>query len=158
MSTYLLVKLAHVISACVLLGTGAGIAFFMLLAHRSRDPATFAAVSRMVVRADWIFTAPAVVVQLGTGLWLTQALSVPWGSRWFLSVLGLFVFVGACWLPVLWIQHRLAALPPAAYGSPPYRRLMRAWTGLGIPAFSAVLLILYLMLSKSGMGEMWWYW
>ncbi|HBS34711.1 MAG TPA: DUF2269 domain-containing protein, partial [Parvularcula sp.] len=31
------VRWLHVIGATVLLGTGAGIAFFMLMAHRTRD-------------------------------------------------------------------------------------------------------------------------
>ncbi|MEX0368349.1 MAG: DUF2269 family protein, partial [Ruegeria sp.] len=33
----LILRWLHVIGACVLLGTGAGIAFFMLMAHRSRS-------------------------------------------------------------------------------------------------------------------------
>ena len=34
----LLLKLVHVLGAAVLFGTGAGIAFFMLMAHRTREP------------------------------------------------------------------------------------------------------------------------
>jgi uncharacterized membrane protein len=36
MTVYLVLKYVHVIGAPVLLGTGAGIAFFMLLAHLRR--------------------------------------------------------------------------------------------------------------------------
>ena len=36
MTLYFLVKYLHVLGAIVILGTGAGIAFFMLMAHRSR--------------------------------------------------------------------------------------------------------------------------
>ena len=43
MTTYYLLKFLHVIGATVLLGTGAGIAFFMLMAHRTGDAATIAA-------------------------------------------------------------------------------------------------------------------
>jgi len=34
---YFILKYLHLVGAVVLLGTGAGIAFFMLMAHRSRD-------------------------------------------------------------------------------------------------------------------------
>ena len=54
---YILVKLVHVLSAAVLFGTGAGTAFFVVRARRTRDPAVAAAVGRMVVLADFLFTA-----------------------------------------------------------------------------------------------------
>ena len=40
MTLYFLVKYLHVLGAIVILGTGTGIAFFMLMAHRSRDAAS----------------------------------------------------------------------------------------------------------------------
>src|SRR5690606_2988020 len=64
---YWILKYLHVIGAAVLLGTGAGIAFFMLKAHRTGDPAVIAGVARIVVTADFLFTASAVVVQPVTG-------------------------------------------------------------------------------------------
>src|SRR5690606_8297373 len=68
-TTYFVLKYLHVIGAAVLMGTGAGIAFFMLLAHRTRNPAVVAGVARIVVIADFLFTATAVVLQPITG-WL----------------------------------------------------------------------------------------
>lgn len=53
----------HVVGAAVLFGTGAGIAFFMLLAHRTGDPKLVAHVAGSVVVADMVFTAVAVVLQ-----------------------------------------------------------------------------------------------
>ena len=64
MSLYALIKMIHILSASVLFGTGAGIAFFMFRAHLSGDKQSFISTSRAVVLADWLFTAPAVVVQL----------------------------------------------------------------------------------------------
>jgi uncharacterized membrane protein len=61
MDAYTLLKVAHVIGAAVLFGTGAGIAFFMLMAHRTRDAALVAHTASVVVVADTIFTASAVV-------------------------------------------------------------------------------------------------
>ena len=58
---YFGLKFLHIIGAAVLLGTGAGIAFFMLMAHLGRNPVVIAGVSRIVVVADFIFTATAVV-------------------------------------------------------------------------------------------------
>ena len=60
---YFALKFLHVIGAAVLLGTGAGIAFFMLMAHRTGDTAAVAATARIVVIADYVFTATAVVAQ-----------------------------------------------------------------------------------------------
>jgi uncharacterized membrane protein len=60
---FFLLKYLHLIGAAVLLGTGAGIAFFMLMAHRTRNAAIIAVVARIVVIADFLFTATAVVAQ-----------------------------------------------------------------------------------------------
>src|SRR5881392_552526 len=72
MMLYLALKYLHVIGAAVLLGTGAGIAFFMLRAHLTGEAAVIAAVARMVVLADFLFTAAAVVAQPITGIALAE--------------------------------------------------------------------------------------
>jgi len=150
--TYLLLKTLHIISAAVLLGTGAGIAFFMAMAHRTRELRAMQAVSRHVVLADWLFTAPAVVVQPLTGFWLMHILGWRMGSGWMHAVLGLYVLVGCCWIPVVWIQHRLAREVNAATSiellGEAYWRLYRIWFALGVPAFVAVLLLVWLMVAK----------
>jgi len=64
---YLTLKYLHIIGAAVLLGTGSGIAFFMLAAHVEGKPTVIAGVARIVVIADFIFTATAVVAQPITG-------------------------------------------------------------------------------------------
>jgi uncharacterized membrane protein len=63
---YLILKYLHVIGATVVLGTGAGIAFFMLMAHLSRDAAFVARTAGIVVLADMIFTATAIIAQEAT--------------------------------------------------------------------------------------------
>ena len=45
MTLYFLLKYLHLIGASVLIGTGAGIAFFMLKVHLTSDPALIAAVA-----------------------------------------------------------------------------------------------------------------
>ena len=152
---YFTVKLIHIVSATLILGTGIGTAYFMLSAYRSRNAAAIRVTSRHVVLADWIFIAPAVVLQLVTGLWLSSYLGVPYGSAWFISVLGLFALVGACWLPVVWIQIRLSRLIGAREdGGLPKRfsRLMRVWIALGIPGFGLTVVLLLLMVFRPGMN------
>lgn len=144
---------SHVIGATVLLGTGAGIAFFMVMAHRTGDAKLIAHTAGIVVIADWLFTASAVVVQPITGTLLALEIGWPLMHGWVLWSLILYVFVGVFWLPVVWIQHRLrdlakqaaqdgAALPVR------YHRLYRIWFACGFPAFFAVLAIIWLMVNR----------
>lgn len=153
MDAYSLLKTLHILSATVLLGTGGGIAFFMWMAHRSANVPTIAAVSRLVVLADWCFTAPAVVVQFASGLLLAGLAGFPLDSPWLLASIILFFFVGACWLPVVWLQIRARdlAIDAGRTGTPlppQYHRAMRWWFALGWPAFTAVVAIVYLMVKK----------
>jgi uncharacterized membrane protein len=150
MTGYLWIKLLHILSATVLFGTGMGTAFFMLKAYRSMNDDAMAVTTRNVVLADWLFTTPAVVVQISTGLWLTDRLGIAFDSVWFITVISLFVFVGACWIPVVWIQIRIRNLIAAGMGRESYTKLMSVWIALGVPAFSSVLILFYLMLSKTG--------
>lgn len=152
---YLYVKWLHIISSTVLFGTGLGIAFFMWTAHRRGDIRVIASTARTVVIADACFTAPAVVMQLASGLWLVHALGLPYSLWWIRSALLLFLVVGACWLPVLWLQWRARNLAEAACAGgtplpPAYHRTMRWWFMLGWPAFIGVLLIFWLMVAKPG--------
>jgi uncharacterized membrane protein len=143
----------HVIGAAVLLGTGAGIAFFMVMAVRTRDPLLVAHVSGTVVVADMLFTATAAVLQPLTGYLLARENGWPLTEGWLLMSLGLYVFTGLFWLPVVRIQIRLRNLARAAAdaGSPlpeEFNRLYRIWFACGFPAFFAVLGIFWLMLNK----------
>ena len=96
---YFVLKFAHVIGAAVLLGTGAGIAFFMLLAHRDGRPQVVAGVARIVVIADFLFTATAVVAQPLTGVWLALHVGYPLTEGWILLSVFLYLLTGAFWLP-----------------------------------------------------------
>ena len=153
MEFYVLLKIAHVIGATVLLGTGAGIAFFMLMAHRTRDAALIAHTAGVVVIADWLFTASAVALQPITGAALAHLTGQPLFSGWLGLSLLLYVVTGAFWLPVVWIQARMRDLAVEAARSgaplpPAYDRLFRIWFACGFPAFGAVLAIIALMVIK----------
>jgi uncharacterized membrane protein len=158
-SLYFALKYLHVIGACVLLGTGAGIAFFMLLAHRTGDAATIAGVARIVVVADFLFTATAVVAQPITGIALAQVSGYPLGEGWIMLSVLLYLFTGAFWLPVVWMQLRMRDLAVAAARSaeplpPRYRRLFRTWFAFGFPAFAAVLGIFWLMIARPDIPQL----
>lgn len=150
---YLPLKLIHILSATILFGTGLGTAFFMWRADRSGDVAAIAQTARTVVIADTIFTLPAVIVQPVTGVLLALAAGYDLLAGWIVAALVLYVIVGACWLPVVWLQLRMRdfAVEAAAAGAPlppRYHRHMRLWFALGWPAFLAVLAIFTLMLYR----------
>ncbi|THV24890.1 DUF2269 family protein [Peteryoungia ipomoeae] len=148
-----ILRFVHVIGATVLFGTGAGIAFFMLMAHRTGNPSHIAHVAGTVVIADTVFTATAAILQPITGAWLAHEIGWDLTSGWVLLSLILYVVVGLFWLPVVWIQIQLRDLARLAAASgtplpPRYVRLFRIWFACGFPAFLAVMAILWLMLTK----------
>ncbi|EJC80163.1 putative integral membrane protein [Rhizobium leguminosarum bv. trifolii WSM2297] len=145
--------LAHVVGATVLFGTGAGIAFFMVMAHRTRDPILIAHVAGTVVVADTIFTATAAIFQPVTGYLLARSIGWQLSEGWIALSLLLYIVTGLFWLPVVWIQIRLRDLARAAAASTSalpsaYFSLYRIWFAFGFPAFFAVVGILWLMLTK----------
>jgi uncharacterized membrane protein len=150
---YFAVKYLHLIGAAVLLGTGAGIAFFQLMAHRTGHATTIAAVARIVVIADFLFTATAVVIQPITGVVLARLDGYPLGEGWIVLSLALYLVTGGFWLPVVWmqIQMRDLALAAARAAQPlprQYYRLFHIWFAFGFPAFGAVLAIFWLMTTR----------
>lgn len=148
-----LLRWAHILGATVLIGTGAGIAFFMVMAHRTRDPVLVAHTAGVVVIADWIFTASAVILQPVTGVLLAMAVGWPLGEFWIVASVSLYVLIGVFWLPVVWIQHQLRDLARAAVAAGEalperYFRLYRIWFACGFPAFIAILAIVWLMITR----------
>ena len=150
---FFLLKFTHILGAIVMLGTGTGIAFFMLMAHRSADAAFIARTSGVVVLADAVFTATAVVAQPISGYllvrWTGRALTDPWIA----ISLVLYVGAGAFWLPVVWIQTKMRDLAQTAVRAgaplpPAYHRWFRIWFAFGFPGFGFTIAILWLMVAK----------
>jgi uncharacterized membrane protein len=150
---YILLKWIHVLSSTILFGTGIGSAFYMLLTSLGRDAKVIAPVVRLVVRADWLFTTPAIVIQPLTGFLMMRAVGLDMSSRWISLSIALYVLAGASWLPVVGMQIRMrdlavkaaatnAAMPDAYY------RLLRWWIALGCIAFAALVAVFYLMVAK----------
>ncbi len=153
MELYLALKWLHIVSATLLFGTGLGTAFHGWMAQSSGDLNAIAVANRNVVLADWLFTTPAVIVQPATGFWMAHLAGIPIETPWLAASLALYVMVGACWLPVVWLQLRMHAMArdalrkgealPALYETYRWR-----WFALGWPAFIGVLAIFYLMVFK----------
>ena len=156
MTLYEIAKAIHIIGTVFLFGTGMGTAFFLLMAYRSRDLDAIRVTARHVIIADWLFTTPAVVAQPITGVVLMLLLGYRFDTAWFAAVVVLFVLTGACWIPVVFIQYRLRdlAISATSFEALPreFHRLMRRWVALGVPAFSSVLLIVVLMVTRAGVA------
>ena len=153
MTLYFLIKYLHVLGAIVILGTGTGIAFFMLMAHRTDNAEFIARTASVVVIADAIFTLSAVVLQPVTGGLLMMLSSTSIMERWILASLALYAIAGLFWVPVVFMQiemrdlarkaaERRAALPER------YFVLFRRWFAFGFPGFGATMAILWLMIAK----------
>lgn len=150
---YLILKWIHILSSTILFGTGVGSAFYLFMANRRKDVASIYFATRHVVIADWIFTTPAVIVQLLSGAALVHLVGYDWNDAWITWGLGLYLFAGLCWLPVVWMQikmrdmakiaHETGALLPERYW-----RFDRWWIILGSLAFPAIVLVFWLMVSK----------
>lgn len=153
MTTYFVIKYLHVLGAIVILGTGSGIAFFMLMAHRSGDADFIARTAATVVVADMLFTASAVLLQPVTGALLMMMSSTAASEHWLATALALYAIAGLFWIPVIFMQIEMRDLARAAAAAdvplpPRYFALYRRWFAFGIPGFGSVMGILWLMIAK----------
>ncbi len=150
---YPVFKSLHILSSILLFGTGLGSAFYKYFTDRSGNLAAIAVTNRLVVLADWLFTTPTVILQPLTGLLLIDTLGFDWQAGWILAALILYAIAGGCWLPVVWLQIRMREISHNALQKneplpPLYHRYRQLWFWLGIPAFTAMVLIVLLMVFK----------
>ena len=151
---YLLLKWVHIVSSTVLFGTGIGLAFFYFWAHQMKDLTAIKFATRMAVLGDLVFTTPAGLVQIVSGVLLIFQTGWTLDATWLQVALVLFLFAGACWLPVVWIQIRMKKLArnAAELAELPadYWRYYRLWILLGVLAFPTLLVVFWLMVAKPG--------
>jgi uncharacterized membrane protein len=155
MTLFFLIEYLHVLGAIVILGTGTGIAFFMLMAHRSGNAEFIARTAATVVVADMLFTLTAVLLQPVTGGLLMMLSSTSLSERWLLASLALYAIAGLFWVPVIFMQIEMRDLARLAAEKdqplpPRYFALFRRWFLFGIPGFGSVMIILWLMIAKPG--------
>lgn len=154
---YLILKTVHVITSTLLFGTGLGTAFHMWTTHLRGDVRALAATARNVVLADWLFTAPSVVLQPATGLALALAAGYDLTASWLLVAYGLYALASSCWLAVVCLQVRIARIAERCEAEGTelpsiYYRTMRTWFSLGWPAFISLVGVFWLMVAKP---ELW---
>jgi uncharacterized membrane protein len=150
---YLVLKWLHILSSTILFGAGIGSAFHLFASTLRRRVGGIASSSRNVVVADWLLTTPTAILQPVTGIWLVHKLGVPFSTPWVAWSLGLYAVAIACWLPVVVLQIHMEKAVRAAEGAhapvpAAYDRMFHWWTGLGVAAFFAFLLIFWLMVTK----------
>jgi uncharacterized membrane protein len=153
MNTYLLLKWAHILSSVLLVGTGFGSAFYLYFIHRTRNTQAIAEVSRLVVKADFWFTTPTIIIQPLTGYAMLTTTGYSLTQSWLLWTYGFYVLAGVCWLPVVWLQIQMAnmateAAKNNAFLPTHYWQYARYWEWLGYPAFIAMLGVYWLMVFK----------
>lgn len=150
-------KWIHICSSMLLFGTGLGTAFFKFTADLGKDLRVMADTNRRVVLADWLFTTPTVVLQPLSGYALAFAYGYPASSPWLLASLALYLLAGICWLPVVYLQIRMrndcqVALAGGQPLNPRYWQDARVWFWLGVPAFIAMVGVIWLMVAKPALG------
>lgn len=153
MTVYFFLKFLHVLGAVVILGTGGGIAFMMLLAHRSGEGVFIAATANTSLAATALLTVGAMVLQPFTGGLLMEMSSTSATEPWMIASLALYALASLLWLPVLFMQIEVRALARDAVADhaplpPRYHTLFRRSLWLGTLGFGAMLAILWLMIAK----------
>ncbi len=151
--SYLTLKSLHIFSLILLFGTGLGSAFYKFMADLSKDTHAIYVTNRHVVLADWLFTTPTILIQPITGYYMLQQFPLPLSTPWLLTSIALYLLAGACWLPVVVLQIRMRELAKQAVQAQTalgeqYFSYARQWFWLGVPAFSAMILIVLLMVIK----------
>lgn len=153
MNTYLLLKWIHILSSVALVGVGFGSAFYLYFINRTRNVAAIAEVSRLVVRADYWFTAPTVIIQPISGFLLVSMAGYSLTETWLLATYALFILAGIWWLPVVWLQIQMEKMARTALDNktdlpPRYWRYAIFWERLGMLAFPSMVIVYGLMVFK----------
>ncbi|HEY9198848.1 MAG TPA: DUF2269 domain-containing protein [Gammaproteobacteria bacterium] len=150
---YLTLKWLHIVSATLLFGTGLGSAFYKYMTDRSGNLPAIAVTNRLVVRADWLFTAPSILLQPVTGVLLAHTLGHPLTSSWLVVSIALYILAGCCWLPVVYLQILMRDQSEYALAAQQgldarYAHLASLWFWLGVTAFTALVIVYFLMIFK----------
>lgn len=153
MDLYLIIKTTHILSSTILFGTGIGIAFFMFRSTYTGNLQEKFYAAKNTVLADYVFTFPAVIVQPLSGVALIYLAGYNWTDFWLTATYVIYIVVGLCWLPVVWIQIQLKnmiadALENGSELPAQYHRLSKVWLLLGWPAFIGLIIVFFLMVAK----------
>lgn len=137
----------------LLVGTGFDSAFYLFFILRSKNVAAIAEVTHLVVKADWWFTSPTILIQPLSGIAMIELAGYSYSQIWISGTLFLYLIAGICWLPVVWLQIQMRQLAAEVHkhgGILPttFWCYARYWKLLGYPAFFSMAIILALMVFK----------
>lgn len=145
---YFFLKIIHIISATLMIGTGLGSAFYLYFTYKNSSPETIKDVLKLVIKADTIFTTPSVLVQLITGILLSNQMNLTF-TYWFWVVCSVSLVILVLWVRAALIQLKLRKiLERDEYISDEFHQKMKIWFYLGIPSFLGSIYIYYLMVYK----------
>lgn len=132
-----------------MIGTGLGSAFYLFLSYKRSQASTVKDVLNLVILADTIFTAPSVIIQLITGVMLSNLMGLTY-TNWFWVVISVSLIVVVLWIRAAFIQTRLKRiLEQDKEISENFHSLMKLWFNLGVPSFLGSVFIYYLMVYKA---------
>jgi uncharacterized membrane protein len=151
---YPTLKLLHIMSATILFGGGIFAALLGTIVFGSKKAKLIAEVGPHIVKVESYSTILSALVQIVTGLWLASIAGFPVLTGWLGWALLLFCIAGLCWIPGVWLQHRMVDLSNKAIETnselpAEYQKLFKNWTFLGLPSTIAMIGIFYLMVFKS---------
>lgn len=150
---YLAFKLVHVLAVIIFLGNITIGIFWKAYADRTRDPRIVAHTLAGIIRADRIFTIPAIIVLVIGGLGAAGIghLSIL-GTGWILWGLTLFIISGICFGPISRSQRELLAVAQAgSQGNmdwASYERISARWNVFGTIATLAAVFAVAVMVLK----------
>ena len=132
-----------------MVGTGLGSAFYLFFTYKKAQFSTVKDVLKLVILADMIFTTPSVIIQLITGIMLSNLMGLT-STNWFWVVLSVSFIVFILWVRAAFIQIKLKKLIENKNELPPqFHKLMKVWFYLGIPSFVGAVYLYYLMVYKA---------
>ena len=147
----LTIKFVHVLAAAAMFGAWLGIAGFMVMARRSKNPSVMALVAQFAVRVELFVVAPALVLQPLSGFPLAWAIGLsPLGEFWIDVALVLYAVVVVDWLAALRLEIRMrnvartAALNRKPLGDD-FPRLFRYWSALAVIVVAGMVMLMLVM-------------
>lgn len=149
------IKIVHVLSACLFLGNVVVSGTWAALAERTRNYEVIAFSNRLVLITDALFTLTGAVLVVITGSMMAHRYGGASSQGWIAWSYALFTISGLIWavllVPIQLRQRRLLQRYKAVTSE--YLRLSRIWQISGAIATVVPLPILYLMITKTVIGQ-----
>ena len=149
---FLLLKWLHILSAII--AVGANITYGVWTARASREPKALPFTLRGIKVIDDLIANPAYIVLLITGLAMAHAGGFSIKAPWLLTSLSLYILVAVIgffgYSPNL--RQRIESLDRDGFQSANYQALARRGKMLGAVLGILVMVIIFLMVVKPGLG------